>query len=66
MVYEWDDKADTAEQQTENKAVLNIKNGNFDITNIQTLFTSSLPSNLKVPKIYISGGYFNVDRPLTA
>ena len=35
MVYEWDDKADTAEQQTENKAVLNIKNGNFDITNIQ-------------------------------
>lgn len=61
MVYEWDDKADTAEQQTENKAVLNIKNGNFDITNIQTLFTSSLPSNLKVPKIYISGGYFNVD-----
>lgn len=61
MVYEWDDKANTAEQQTENKAVLNIKNGNFDITNIQTLFTSSLPSNLKVPKIYISGGYFNVD-----
>lgn len=61
MVYEWDDKADTAEQQTENKAVLNIKNGNFDITNIQTLFTSSLTSNLKVPKIYISGGYFNVD-----
>lgn len=61
MVYEWDDKADTAEQQKENKAVLNIKNGNFDITNIQTLFTSSLPSNLKVPKIYISGGYFNVD-----
>lgn len=61
MVYEWDDKADTAEQQKENKAVLNIKNGNFDITNIQTLFTSSLPSNLKVPKIYISGGYFTVD-----
>ncbi len=61
MVYEWDDKADTAEQQTENKAVLNIKNGNFDITNIQTLFTSSLPSNLKVPKIYISGGYFTTD-----
>ena len=61
MVYEWDDKANTAEQQTENKAVLNIKNGNFDITNIQTLFTSSLPSNLKVPKIYISSGYFNVD-----
>lgn len=61
MVYEWDDKADTAEQQKENKAVLNIKNGNFDITNIQTLFTSSLPSNLKVPKIYISSGYFNVD-----
>lgn len=61
MVYEWDDKADTAEQQKGNKAVLNIKNGNFDITNIQTLFTSSLPSNLKVPKIYISGGYFTVD-----
>lgn len=61
MVYEWDDKADTAEQQKGNKAVLNIKNGNFDITNIQTLFTSSLPSNLKVPKIYISSGYFNVD-----
>ena len=61
MVYEWDDKADTAEQHKENKAVLNIKNGNFDITNIQTLFTSSLPSNLKVPKIYISGGYFTVD-----
>lgn len=32
MVYEWDDKADTAEQQKGNNAVLNIKNGNFDIT----------------------------------
>ncbi len=66
MVYEWDDKADTAEQQKGNKAVLNIKNGNFDITNIQTLFTSSLPSNLKVPKIYISSGYFTLTRPLIA
>lgn len=61
MVYEWDDKADTAEQQKENKAVLNITNGYFDITGIQTLFTSTIPSELKVTKISISGGYFTTD-----
>lgn len=59
--YEWDDVADTNEQQTENKAVLNIKNGNFAITKIQTLFTDSIPNNLKVPKISITGGYFTSD-----
>lgn len=59
--YEWDDVADTDKQQTENKAVLNIKNGNFAITKIQTLFTNSIPDNLKVPKISISGGYFTTD-----
>ena len=61
LVYEWDDKADVNEQQKENKAVLNIANGKFDITGIQTLFTDSIPSELKIPKISISGGYFTTD-----
>ena len=61
LVYEWDDKADVNEQQKENKAVLNITNGYFDITGIQTLFTSTIPSELKVTKISISGGYFTTD-----
>lgn len=61
LVYEWDDVANTSKQQTENKAVLKIENGNFAITGIETLFTNSIPSNLKVPKIFISGGYFTTD-----
>lgn len=61
LTYEWDDKDTTTEQQTENKAVLNIKNGTFDFSKIDTLFTSSLPANLKVPKINITGGTFAVD-----
>ena len=61
LVYEWDDVADTSKQQAENKAVLKIENGNFAITGIETLFTNSIPSNLKVPKIFISGGYFTID-----
>lgn len=61
LVYEWDDVADTSKQQTENKAVLKIENGNFAITGIETLFTNSISSNLKVPKIFISGGYFTID-----
>lgn len=59
--YEWDDVANTDKQQKENMAVLNIKNGNFAITKIQTLFTDSIPNNLKVPKISITGGYFTSD-----
>lgn len=61
LVYEWDDVADPDKQQKENLAVLNIKNGNFAITKIQTLFTHSIPDNLKVPKISITGGYFTTD-----
>lgn len=61
LVYEWDDVADTSKQQDENKAVLKIENGNFAITGIETRFTNSIPSNLKVPKIFISGGYFTTD-----
>lgn len=61
LVYEWDDVADTNKQQTENKAVLKIENGNFAITGIETRFTNSILSNLKVPKIFISGGYFTID-----
>lgn len=61
LVYEWDDVADISKQQTENKAVLKIENGNFAITGIETLFTNSIPSNLKVPKIFVSGGYFTTD-----
>lgn len=61
LVYEWDDVADTSKQQAENKAVLKIENGNFAITGIETLFTNSISSNLKVPKIFISGGYFTID-----
>lgn len=61
LVYEWDDVADTSKQQAENKAVLKIENGNFAITGIETRFTNSILSNLKVPKIFISGGYFTID-----
>lgn len=61
LVYEWDDVADASKQQTENNAVLKIENGNFAIIGIETRFTNSIPSNLKVPKIFISGGYFTID-----
>lgn len=61
LVYEWDDVADASKQQTENNAVLKIENGNFAIIDIETRFTNSIPSDLKVPKIFISGGYFTID-----
>ena len=61
LVYEWDDVADASKQQTENNAVLKIENGNFAIIGIETRFTNSIPSDLKVPKIFISGGYFTID-----
>lgn len=61
LAYEWDDVADSSKQQTESKAILNIENGNFDITSIETLFTSSIPVEKKIAKINISNGYFSVD-----
>ena len=61
LAYEWDDVADSSKQQTESKAILNIENGNFDITGIETLFTSSIPVEKKIAKINISNGYFSVD-----
>lgn len=61
LTYEWDDKSDVNQQQTENRAFLNIKNGCFDFSNIETLFTSTIPADLKIPKITISGGLFNSD-----
>ena len=61
LAYEWDDVADISKQQTESKAILNIENGNFDITGIETLFTSSIPVEKKIAKINISNGYFSVD-----
>ena len=46
---------------TENKAVLNIDNGNFEITGIQTLFSGVTNDELKEEKITVTGGTFSTD-----
>ena len=46
---------------TENRAVLNIANGNFEITGIQTLFSGVANEALKEAKIEVSGGTFSTD-----
>lgn len=61
LVYEFDERKTGADAATENKAILNIKNGNFDISGLEILFTSSIPEDLKVPKINISGGTYAID-----
>ena len=61
LVYEFDERKTGAEAATENKGVLNIGNGNFEIAEIETIFTESLADELKVPKISVSGGTYTVD-----
>ena len=61
LVYEFDERKTGADAATENKGVLNIENGNFEIAEIETIFTESLADELKVPKISVSGGTYTVD-----
>ena len=59
LVYEFDEDMTGDAAATENKAVLNIANGNFEITEIQTLFTDVTNEELKKEKITVTGGTFS-------
>ena len=59
LVYEFDEDMTGDAAATENKAVLNITNGNFEITDIQTLFTDVTNEELKQEKIAVTGGTFS-------
>ena len=61
LVYEFDEDMTGDAAATENKAVLNITNGNFEITDIQTLFTDVTNEELKQEKITVTGGTFSTD-----
>lgn len=61
LVYEFDEDMTGDAAATENKAVLNIANGNFEITGIQTLFSGVANEALKEAKIKVSGGTFSTD-----
>ncbi len=61
LVYEFDEDMTGNDVATENKAVLNIANGNFEITGIQTLFSGVANEALKEAKIEVSGGTFSTD-----
>ena len=61
LVYEFDEDMTGDAAATENKAVLNIDNGNFEITGIQTLFSGVANEALKEAKIEVSGGTFSTD-----
>ena len=61
LVYEFDEDMTGDAAATENKAVLNITNGNFEITDIQTLFTDVTNEELKEEKITVTGGTFSRD-----
>ena len=61
LVYEFDEDMTGDAAATENKAVLNIDNGNFEITGIQTLFSDVANEALKEAKIEVSGGTFSTD-----
>lgn len=61
LVYEFDEDKTGDAAATENKAVLNITNGNFEITDIQTLFTDVTNEELKQEKITVTGGTFSRD-----
>ena len=61
LVYEFDEDMTGDAAATENKAVLNITNGNFEITDIQTLFTDVTNEELKQEKITVTGGTFSSD-----
>ena len=59
LVYEFDERMTGDNAAKENKAILKISNGNFDITEIQTLFSGITDDKLKVAKISITGGIFS-------
>ena len=61
LVYEFDEDMTGDAAATENRAVLNIANGNFEITGIQTLFSDVANEALKEAKIEVSGGTFSTD-----
>ncbi len=61
LVYEFDEDMTGNDVATENKAVLNIANGNFEITGIQTLFSGVANEALKEAKIEVTGGTFSTD-----
>ena len=61
LVYEFDEDMTGDAAATENKAVLNITNGNFEITGIETLFSGVANEALKEAKIKVTGGTFSTD-----
>ena len=61
LVYEFDEDMTGDAAATENKAVLNITNGNFEITDIQTQFPGVTNEDLKQEKITVTGGTFSRD-----
>ena len=61
LVYEFDEDMTGDAAATENKAVLNITNGNFEITGIETLFSGVTNEELKQEKITVTGGTFSSD-----
>ena len=61
LVYEFDEDMTGDAAATENRAVLNIANGNFEITGIQTLFSGVANEALKEEKITVTGGTFSTD-----
>ena len=61
LVYEFDEDMTGDAAATENKAVLNITNGNFEITEIKTLFSGVTNEALKKEKITVNGGTFSRD-----
>ena len=61
LVYEFDEDMTGDAAATENRAVLNIANGNFEITGIQTLFSGVANEALKEAKIEVTGGTFSTD-----
>ena len=61
LVYEFDEDMTGNDAATENKAVLKIDNGNFEITDIQKLFSGEINDELKEAKITVTGGTFSRD-----
>ena len=61
LVYEFDEDMTGDAAATENKAVLNITNGNFEITEIKTLFSGVTNEALKKEKVTVNGGTFSRD-----
>ena len=61
LFYEFDERYTGDAAAKENKAILNISNGNFDITGIETSFFGVENDDLTVANIDITGGTFAVD-----